>query len=71
MATERAVQYAWLMEQLRVEEGRRSRYPWTSAEINQLKVKGKVTGYTYKLIKPSKLYPELADSSANIHFVKL
>ncbi|XP_067944760.1 teneurin-m-like [Watersipora subatra] len=71
LATSRAVEAAWRNELKIVDDGRRSRYPWTSREINQLKHIGRVEGYTYKLVRPADLYPELADSPSNIEFVKL
>ena len=67
---ERAVQYAWLEELTTVNDARRSKYPWTSAEINQLKHNGRVIGYTHQLRKSSTEFPELADDPANILFVK-
>lgn len=67
---ERAVQYAWLDELGTVNDARRSKYPWTSAEINQLKHNGRVTGYTHQLRRPVTEFPELADDPTNILFIK-
>jgi len=70
-ASESILQSVWLQEMQKVVDGRRSSYPWTSAEINELRNKGHVKGYNYTLVRSSQLYPELAYSPANIRLTKM
>lgn len=70
MAFDQAVQYAWLDELKVITDNRRSKYHWTSSEINEIRRKGVVSGYTPQLIKPADKYPELADDPSNIKFIK-
>ncbi|KAG7321337.1 hypothetical protein KOW79_015752 [Hemibagrus wyckioides] len=69
-AQQRAVARAWAVEQQQVQEGRDVSRAWSESEKQQLLVVGKVPGYEGYYILPVEQYPELADSRANIQFLK-
>ncbi|TSL04381.1 Teneurin-2 [Bagarius yarrelli] len=69
-AQQRAVALAWAMELQHVKEGRDVNRVWSESEKQQLLAMGKVPGYEGLYILPVEQYPELADSRANIQFLK-
>uniref|UniRef100_A0A8C1Q592 Teneurin-2 n=1 Tax=Cyprinus carpio TaxID=7962 RepID=A0A8C1Q592_CYPCA len=69
-AHQRALSGAWAREQQQVREGREGGRVWAENEKQQLLAMGKVTGYEGYYVLPVEQYPELADSSANIQFLK-
>uniref|UniRef100_A0A4W4GLL6 Teneurin-2 n=1 Tax=Electrophorus electricus TaxID=8005 RepID=A0A4W4GLL6_ELEEL len=69
-AHQRALAGAWAREQQRVQEGRDGGRVWTESEKQQLLAMGKVPGYEGYYVLPVEQYPELADSSTNIQFLK-
>uniref|UniRef100_A0A671NMG3 Teneurin-2 n=1 Tax=Sinocyclocheilus anshuiensis TaxID=1608454 RepID=A0A671NMG3_9TELE len=72
-AHQRALSGAWARDQQQVREGREGREGgrvWAENEKQQLLAMGKVTGYEGYYVLPVEQYPELADSSANIQFLK-
>uniref|UniRef100_A0A8C1SRB9 Teneurin-2 n=1 Tax=Cyprinus carpio TaxID=7962 RepID=A0A8C1SRB9_CYPCA len=69
-AHQRALSGAWAREQQQVREGREGGRVWAENEKQQLLAMGKITGYEGYYVLPVEQYPELADSSANIQFLK-
>ncbi|XP_016323114.1 teneurin-2 isoform X4 [Sinocyclocheilus anshuiensis] len=69
-AHQRALSGAWVREQQQVREGREGGRVWAENEKQQLLAMGKVAGYEGYYVLPVEQYPELADSSANIQFLK-
>ncbi|XP_030636941.1 teneurin-2 isoform X2 [Chanos chanos] len=69
-AHQRAQAGAWAKELLLAREGRDGGWSWTEAEKQQLLAMGKVPGYEGYYVLPVEQYPELADSSANIQFLR-
>ncbi|XP_063059873.1 teneurin-2 [Engraulis encrasicolus] len=69
-AHQRALAGAWARELRQVQEGRRGERTWTEAEKQQLLAVGKVPGYDGYYVLPVEQYPQLADSSTNIQFLK-
>ncbi|XP_016134199.1 teneurin-2 [Sinocyclocheilus grahami] len=69
-AHQRALSGAWAREQQQVREGREGGRVWAENEKQQLLAMGKVAGYEGYYVLPVEQYPELADSSANIQFLK-
>ncbi|XP_028838153.1 teneurin-2 isoform X4 [Denticeps clupeoides] len=67
-AHQRALAGAWAREQRQAREGRDRQ--WTDAERQQLLAMGKVPGYDGYYVLPVEQYPEMADSSSNIQFLK-
>uniref|UniRef100_A0AAY5EQA9 Teneurin-2 n=1 Tax=Electrophorus electricus TaxID=8005 RepID=A0AAY5EQA9_ELEEL len=70
LARQRALASAWLREQQRARDGREGSRLWTEGEKQQLLSTGKVQGYDGYYILPVEQYPELADSSTNIQFLR-
>lgn len=69
-AQQRALAQAWVREQQQVLDGRDASRTWTESEKQQLLALGKVPGYEGYYVLPVEQYPELADSRANIQFLK-
>ncbi len=69
-AHQRALSGAWAREQRQAREGREGGRMWAENEKQQLLAMGKVVGYEGYYVLPVEQYPELADSSANIQFLK-
>nr|XP_032827140.1 teneurin-3-like isoform X4 [Petromyzon marinus] len=72
VARQRAISLAWAREQERVrdgDEGSASR-AWSEGERRQLLAEGRVAGYEGFYLLSAEQYPELADSPANIQFLK-
>lgn len=69
-AQQRAVARAWATEQQKIQDGRELSRVWSESEKQQLLAVGKVPGYEGYYILPVEQYPELADSRANIQFLK-
>ncbi|XP_035525860.1 teneurin-3 [Morone saxatilis] len=70
LARQRALAGAWAREQQRVRDGEEGVRPWTEGEKRQLLSSGKVLGYDGYYVLSIEQYPELADSSNNIHFLR-
>ncbi|XP_076879023.1 LOW QUALITY PROTEIN: teneurin-2-like [Brachyhypopomus gauderio] len=70
LARQRALAGAWLREQQRARDGREGGRLWTEGEKQQLLSTGKVQGYDGYYILPVEQYPELADSTTNIQFLR-
>ncbi|KAM9470208.1 teneurin-2 isoform 2-T2 [Clarias gariepinus] len=70
LARQRALAGAWLREQQRTRDGKEGSRLWTEGERQQLLSTGKVPGYDGYYVLPVEQYPELADSSTNIQFLR-
>uniref|UniRef100_A0A671NYU8 Teneurin-2 n=1 Tax=Sinocyclocheilus anshuiensis TaxID=1608454 RepID=A0A671NYU8_9TELE len=70
LARQRALLGAWLREQQRAQDNKEGSRLWTEGERQQLLSTGKVQGYDGYYILPVEQYPELADSSFNIQFLR-
>ncbi|XP_016069491.1 PREDICTED: teneurin-2 [Miniopterus natalensis] len=69
-ARQRALGTAWAKEQQRAREGREGSRLWTEGERQQLLSTGRVQGYEGYYVLPVEQYPELADCSSNIQFLR-
>ncbi|KAM9329346.1 teneurin-3 isoform 2-T2 [Gastrophryne carolinensis] len=69
-ARQRALSHAWAREQQRVRDGEEGARLWTEGEKRQLLSAGKVQGYDGYYVLSVEQYPELADSSYNIQFLR-
>uniref|UniRef100_A0A6Q2YW04 Teneurin-2 n=1 Tax=Esox lucius TaxID=8010 RepID=A0A6Q2YW04_ESOLU len=69
-AHQRALSGAWTKEQQRLRESREGGSQWAEGERQQLLATGKVPGYDGYYVLPVEQYPELADSSNNIQFLR-
>uniref|UniRef100_A0AAY4E7H6 Teneurin-2 n=1 Tax=Denticeps clupeoides TaxID=299321 RepID=A0AAY4E7H6_9TELE len=70
LARQRALAGAWAREQQRVRDGKEGSRLWTEGERQQLLSTGRVQGYDGYYVLPVEQYPELADSSTNIQFLR-
>lgn len=70
LARQRALAGAWLREQQRTRDGKEGSRLWTEGERQQLLSTAKVQGYDGYYVLPVEQYPELADSSTNIQFLR-
>ncbi|XP_072520138.1 teneurin-2 isoform X2 [Salminus brasiliensis] len=70
LARQRALAGAWLREQQSARDGKEGSRLWTEGERQQLLSTGKVQGYDGYYVLPVEQYPELADSSTNIQFLR-
>lgn len=70
LAHQRALWGAWAREQQRVRDGKEGSRLWTDGERQQLLNTGKVQGYDGYYVLAVEQYPELADSSTNIQFLR-
>uniref|UniRef100_A0A3Q3WJ75 Uncharacterized protein n=1 Tax=Mola mola TaxID=94237 RepID=A0A3Q3WJ75_MOLML len=70
LARQRALAGAWAKEQQRARDGKGGSRLWTEGERQQLLTTGKVQGYDGYYVLPVEQYPELADSSFNIQFLR-
>uniref|UniRef100_A0A8C7I3M6 Teneurin-2 n=1 Tax=Oncorhynchus kisutch TaxID=8019 RepID=A0A8C7I3M6_ONCKI len=70
LARQRALAGAWLREQQRAKDGKEGSRLWTEGEKQQLLTAGRVQGYDGYYVLPVEQYPELADSSTNIQFLR-
>uniref|UniRef100_A0A8C9VTN2 Teneurin transmembrane protein 2 n=1 Tax=Scleropages formosus TaxID=113540 RepID=A0A8C9VTN2_SCLFO len=70
LARQRALSQAWMREQQRAREAREGTRLWTDSERQQLLSTGRVQGYDGYYVLPAEQYPELADSSTNIQFLR-
>ncbi|KAM8994203.1 teneurin-2 isoform 5-T5 [Ara ararauna] len=69
-ARQRALGAAWAKEQQKARDGREGSRVWTDGEKQQLLNTGRVQGYEGYYVLPVEQYPELADSSSNIQFLR-
>ncbi|XP_073913833.1 teneurin-2 isoform X11 [Castor canadensis] len=69
-ARQRALGTAWAKEQHKARDGREGSRLWTEGERQQLLSTGRVQGYEGYYVLPVEQYPELADSSSNIQFLR-
>ncbi|TRY60518.1 hypothetical protein DNTS_011823 [Danionella cerebrum] len=69
-AHQRALSRAWAREQKLVQDGKEGGRVWAENERQQILNLGKVTGYEGYYVLPVEQYPELADSGANVQFLK-
>uniref|UniRef100_A0AAZ3S2E3 Teneurin-2 n=1 Tax=Oncorhynchus tshawytscha TaxID=74940 RepID=A0AAZ3S2E3_ONCTS len=69
-AHQRALSGAWMREQQCLRESREGGRLWAEGERQQLLAAGKVPGYDGYYVLPVEQYPELADSSSNIQFLR-
>ncbi|XP_064422810.1 teneurin-2 isoform X2 [Latimeria chalumnae] len=69
-ARQRALGAAWIREKQKVQDGKEGSRLWTEGEKQQLLSTGRVQGYEGYYILPVEQYPELADSSNNIQFLR-
>ncbi|KAM4826765.1 LOW QUALITY PROTEIN: teneurin-2 [Thomomys bottae] len=69
-ARQRALGSAWAKEQHRARDGREGSRLWTEGERQQLLSTGRVQGYEGYYVLPVEQYPELADSTNNIQFLR-
>ncbi|KAL2779394.1 teneurin-2 isoform 2 [Daubentonia madagascariensis] len=69
-ARQRALGIAWAKEQQKARDGREGSRLWTEGEKQQLLSTGRVQGYEGYYVLPVEQYPELADSSSNIQFLR-
>ncbi|KAM8765627.1 teneurin-2 isoform 3-T3 [Rhynchonycteris naso] len=69
-ARQRALGTAWAKEQQRARDGREGSRLWTEGEKQQLLSTGRVQGYEGYYVLPVEQYPELADCSSNIQFLR-
>ncbi|KAG7464755.1 hypothetical protein MATL_G00168990 [Megalops atlanticus] len=70
LARQRALSGAWVREQRRARDGKEGSRLWTDGERQQLLSTGRVQGYDGYYVLPVEQYPELADSSTNIQFLR-
>ncbi|KAJ0002363.1 hypothetical protein NQD34_007512 [Periophthalmus magnuspinnatus] len=70
VARQRALAGAWAREQQRARDGKGGSRLWTEGERQQLLTAGKVQGYEGYYVLPVEQYPELADSSNNVQFLR-
>ncbi|KAM7389478.1 hypothetical protein PAMP_023454 [Pampus punctatissimus] len=70
LARQRALAGAWAEEQQRARDGKGGSRLWTEGERQQLLTTGRVQGYDGYYVLPVEQYPELADSSNNIQFLR-
>ncbi|XP_064207985.1 teneurin-2-like isoform X3 [Anguilla rostrata] len=70
LAHQRALAGAWAREQRQAQEGKEGGRLWTEGERQQLVATGRVQGYEGYYVLPVEQYPELADSSTNIQFLR-
>uniref|UniRef100_A0A673WCY5 Teneurin transmembrane protein 2 n=1 Tax=Salmo trutta TaxID=8032 RepID=A0A673WCY5_SALTR len=70
LARQRALAGAWLRERQRAKDGKEGSRLWTEGEKQQLLTAGRVQGYDGYYVLPVEQYPELADSSTNIQFLR-
>uniref|UniRef100_G3Q3K1 Teneurin transmembrane protein 2 n=1 Tax=Gasterosteus aculeatus aculeatus TaxID=481459 RepID=G3Q3K1_GASAC len=70
LARQRALAGAWAKEQQRARDGKGGNRLWTEGERQQLLTAGRVQGYDGYYVLPVEQYPELADSSNNIQFLR-
>ncbi|XP_057705538.1 teneurin-2 isoform X7 [Corythoichthys intestinalis] len=70
LARQRALAGAWSKEQQRARDGKGGSRLWTEGERQQLLTAGRVQGYDGYYVLPVEQYPELADSSYNIQFLR-
>ncbi|XP_034961030.1 teneurin-2 isoform X3 [Zootoca vivipara] len=69
-ARQRALGSAWAKEQQKARDGKEGSRLWTEGEKQQLLSTGRVQGYEGYYVLPVEQYPELADSSSNIQFLR-
>ncbi|XP_073507222.1 teneurin-2 isoform X9 [Phyllobates terribilis] len=69
-ARQRALSAAWAKEQEKSRDGKDGSRLWTEGEKQQLLSTGRVQGYEGYYVLPVEQYPELADSSSNIQFLR-
>ncbi|XP_045040940.2 teneurin-2 isoform X7 [Desmodus rotundus] len=69
-ARQRALGTAWAKEQQKARDGREGSRLWTEGEKQQLLSTGRVPGYEGYYVLPVEQYPELADCSSNIQFLR-
>uniref|UniRef100_A0A803TY01 Teneurin-2 n=1 Tax=Anolis carolinensis TaxID=28377 RepID=A0A803TY01_ANOCA len=69
-ARQRALGLAWAKEQQKARDGKEGSRLWTEGEKQQLLSTGRVQGYEGYYVLPVEQYPELADSSSNIQFLR-
>ncbi|XP_063784294.1 teneurin-2 isoform X4 [Pseudophryne corroboree] len=69
-ARQRALSAAWAKEQQKARDGKEGSRLWTEGEKQQLLSTGRVQGYEGYYVLPVEQYPELADSSSNIQFLR-
>uniref|UniRef100_A0A8C5E8U6 Teneurin-2 n=1 Tax=Gouania willdenowi TaxID=441366 RepID=A0A8C5E8U6_GOUWI len=70
LARQRALAGAWVKEQQCARDGKGGSRLWTEGERQQLLTTGRVPGYDGYYVLPVEQYPELADSSNNIQFLR-
>lgn len=70
LARQRALASAWAREQQQVRDGKEGSRLWTEGERQQLLSTGRVQGYDGYYVLPVEEYPQLADSSTNIQFLR-
>ncbi|MED6293361.1 Teneurin-2 [Characodon lateralis] len=70
LARQRALAGSWAKEQQRARDGKGGSRLWTEGERQQLLTTGRVQGYDGYYVLPVEQYPELADSSNNIQFLR-
>uniref|UniRef100_A0A3Q2DGF2 Teneurin-2 n=1 Tax=Cyprinodon variegatus TaxID=28743 RepID=A0A3Q2DGF2_CYPVA len=70
LARQRALAGAWAKEQQRARDGKGGSRLWTEGERQQLLSTGRVQGYDGYYVLPVEQYPELADSSNNVQFLR-
>uniref|UniRef100_A0A665UFN7 Teneurin-2 n=1 Tax=Echeneis naucrates TaxID=173247 RepID=A0A665UFN7_ECHNA len=70
LARQRALAGAWAKEQQRARDGKGGSRLWTEGERQQLLTTGRVQGYDGYYVLPVEQYPELADSSNNVQFLR-
>uniref|UniRef100_A0A4W3GJ24 Teneurin-2 n=1 Tax=Callorhinchus milii TaxID=7868 RepID=A0A4W3GJ24_CALMI len=66
----RALANAWTREQQKARDGKEGGRLWTEGEKQQLLSAGRIQGYEGYYVLPVEQYPELADSSTNIQFLR-
>ncbi|KAJ7316264.1 hypothetical protein JRQ81_002426, partial [Phrynocephalus forsythii] len=69
-ARQRALGAAWAKEQQKARDGKEGSRLWTEGEKQQLLSTGRAQGYEGYYVLPVEQYPELADSSSNIQFLR-
>ncbi|XP_072002049.1 teneurin-2 isoform X4 [Engystomops pustulosus] len=69
-ARQRALSAAWAKEQQKARDGKEGSRLWTEGEKQKLLSTGRVQGYEGYYVLPVEQYPELADSSSNIQFLR-
>ncbi|KAJ8406122.1 hypothetical protein AAFF_G00310100 [Aldrovandia affinis] len=70
LGRQRALSGAWAREQQQARDGKEGSRLWTDGERQQLLTTGRVQGYDGYYVLPIEQYPELADSSTNIQFLR-